>query len=1032
MVKLKYAEKRNKLIDESIIVKLYLLLAIFLLTITAIMVIENYFDQAYTIRYQQIIHNQEQKQKIEKVLQKNLLKLNLLFKDFSGIDHPQQLTNTNNSINTLVNESLNIIEILDNGGTLNEVKPVNLQEKEMITEVIVHEVDEYTGTIPEIKELAPKINDLQLLASKISAIIAPNLKNSVMEHEKYMQTIGFYVKQSETLFSRINEIENKISYDINKNVVSLNNASINILTRYNNIKYLILFVCNLFAIVITYYIIIQIKKVIVTRRKAEDSNEKLLQAVEQSPISIMITDTKGNVEYVNKGFEEISGYQKKEVLQNKMDSFHKSPGDGTPAFWETIQEGNIWTGEVSNTRKNGELYWEKVLISPVMSKSNTISSFITIKEDITEKRTLTLSLEESIESMKTIIDNLPVGILIVNSQKEIIQANDTAAKTMGYKDQKELIEAMKGQDYKEVFITQKEEHVSDPATRIVISILEERLIVKQNNKSRSILKNIIPIRLNNENVYLEAFMDISAQKEVQQREAEANKAKSEFLANMSHEIRTPMNGIIGATELLGSTKLSKEQNNVVSIISRSCENLLNIINDILDFSKIEAGKMKIEPYPFNIRSTIEYLMDQMSFKTNEKGIELISSVEQTIPSILVGDESRLIQVLVNLLGNSVKFTSEGEVVLKVEVNKQIGSQITLHFAVEDSGIGIPKDKLEKIFESFTQADGSTTRKFGGTGLGTSISKMLIELMGGKIWVESPNPNFSFSEENPGSIFHFILPFVIDKNQDSTELQGGMFRGIKTLVVDNHKTNLLLLKKTLNNWGIVSQSCFDVKSARELVKEKKDLELMIVDAHVFGKVDKNFVADLKKYNSKLKVILFTSDLQLSKKPEYEQMDYVLSKPIKHSKLFSAIKELFFAEDMDETMHKKDKRSFEEKIKDKIILLVEDNLINQKIAGKMLDKIGLKTAIASNGKEAVDMISGGEFKFDLILMDVQMPVMNGLDATRELRANHVDIPIVAMTANAMKGDREVCIEAGMNDYIGKPVKLDDLAQLMDKWL
>ncbi len=1032
MTKDKSRNRSVKVFDESIIVKLYLLLAIFLLTIAAIMVIENYFDQAYILRYQKIIHNQEQKQKIDKVLQKNILKLNLLYKGFTNIEHPQELKNTQNDIASLISESLDIVEILDKGGTLNEVKPVNLQDTEQITEIIVHEIDEFTGSIPEIRELAPKIGDLELLADKISAIISSNLEDPVMERENYLQTINFYIKQSESLFSRINEIENKISYDINKNVVSLNNASINIISKYNNIKYSILFIFNLLAIVVTYYLIAQIKKVILNRKKAEESNEKLLQAVEQSPMSIMITDTKGNIEYVNKGFEEISGYNKGEVINRNIDAFHQTNNNNSPAFWNTIQAGRIWTGEINNKKKSGEVYWEKVLISPVLSKSKTISSFIAIKEDITEKRNLTLSLEESIESMKTIIENLPVGILIVNNQKEIIQANDTAAKIMGYKVPKEVLEASKNQEYEEVFITQKEEHVSDPTTRIVISVLEEQLIVKQNNISRSILKNIIPIKLNNEDCYLEAFMDISAQKEIQKREADSNKAKSEFLANMSHEIRTPMNGIIGATELLGNTKLSKEQSNVVSIIGRSCENLLNIINDILDFSKIEAGKMKIEPYPFNFRSTMDYLMDQMSFKTNEKGIELISSVEQTIPNILIGDESRLIQVLINLLGNSVKFTSEGEVVLKVEVSKQIGSQITLHFAVEDSGIGIPKDKLEKIFESFTQADGSTTRKFGGTGLGTSISKMLIELMGGKIWVESPNPNFAWSTENPGSIFHFILPFDIDKNQETNELQEGRFKGIKTLVIDNHKTNLLLLKKTLNNWGIVSQSCSDEKTAIDFVKEKKDLELIIIDSHIFSRIEDDFVATLKSINDKVKVILFTSDLHWNQKYDFKSIDNVLHKPIKHNQLFEAIKEMFLGTHLQEEGGKKDKIPFEEKIKNKIILLVEDNIINQKIAEKMLDKIGLKLAIANNGKEAVDLVLSGDVTFDLILMDVQMPIMNGLDATRALRENHIDLPIVAMTANAMKGDREVCIEAGMNDYIGKPVKLDDLAQLMDKWL
>jgi CheY-like chemotaxis protein len=495
---------------------------------------------------------------------------------------------------------------------------------------------------------------------------------------------------------------------------------------------------------------------------------------------------------------------------------------------------------------------------------------------------------------------------------------------------------------------------------------------------------------------------------------------------MSHEIRTPMNGIIGATELLTKTRLSKEQSNVVKIIARSCDNLLGIINDILDFSKIEAGKMKIESYPFNIRSTIDYILDQMSIKTNEKGIELMGSVEETIPNVLIGDEGRLIQILVNLMGNAVKFTNEGEVVLKVEVEKQIGSNITLHFMVEDSGIGIPKDKLEKIFESFTQADGSTTRKFGGTGLGTSISKMLTELMGGKIWVESPNPNFAWSEESPGSVFHFTLPFVIEKNQAAYELKTEKFSNIKTLIVDNHKTNLLLLKKTLNNWDIPSETISDEKSALDILKKRSsNFNLVIIDSQVFANIDSSFISDIKKIRKKIKTILFAADNKWKDEISLEGVDYVLHKPIQHIELFKAIEKLF-----SETDGEKEEIKLSDLVKGKKALLVEDNLINQKIAEKMFSSIGLETEIAENGEEAIEKIK--KDNFDLIFMDVQMPVLNGLDATIKLREMGINTPIIAMTANALKGDREVCLDAGMNDYIGKPVKMNDLEDILMRWL
>ncbi len=1029
--------KPNRLpyFKEPIINKLYLLLAIFLLTITTILTIENYFDRSYSLKYRSAIENQEKLLKLENMLNHSLLKLNLAFKSYASINLVKALENNNVEIEELTKKSKAILNVIDQGGVIEDVRPVKDYSKDSITVRIHYLEDEFTGSISEVSDLIPIIDDLYSQAARISDQVLKNITVHAGQNEHLKGNVAQLIKGADPEFDRMLEIENTIAYEINKRLVKLNNRAINVLSRYNKLKYASLILFSLFVLFLSYFLFSQIRSVILYRKKAEENNKKLIQAVEQSPISIMITDTQGNVEYVNKGFKSLDGFPKSDLESGKANFFQiqNEKNELADMLWQTIQEGKVWQGELSSSKADGSVYWEKVLISPVLSKDKTISNYVAIKEDTTEKRLLTESLKESNKALSTITDNLPVGVMIVDKDKEIIQINKTAAKIMGFANGEDALQHVTNSSYDELFFTAKKEEYKDEQTGVIVASLEERLELKENNISREILKNIIPISLDQKEVFLEAFMDISAQKEIQKKEAESNKAKSEFLANMSHEIRTPMNGIIGATELLGKTRLSKEQKNVVSIIGRSCDNLLNIINDILDFSKIEAGKMKIESYAFNLRSTVDYLMDQMSFRSLEKGIEILNDVEETIPPVLIGDESRLIQVLVNLMGNAVKFTSEGEVVLKVEIDQQKGTNLILHFSVEDSGIGIPKNKLEKIFESFTQADGSTTRKFGGTGLGTSISKMLVELMGGKIWVESPNPNFMWSNENPGSVFHFTLPFVIDKNHKTLELNTEQFEHVNTLIVDNHKTNLLLLKKTLNNWRIKSDTVNDEKSALSMLEEHSEFNLMIIDSHVFSKADDNFLKKVKRKQKGIKIILFSSENRWKNPEEFKGVDTVLQKPVKHADLFSTIEKLLVQGKNEVTTAEAQVAELKERIKDKQILLVEDNIINQKIAEKMLSRLGLQTTIANNGQEAVDILTGGEHgNIDLVFMDVQMPVLNGLDATRKLREEKIELPIIAMTANALKGDREVCIEAGMNDYIGKPVKMDDLENIIDKWL
>jgi PAS domain S-box-containing protein len=654
------------------------------------------------------------------------------------------------------------------------------------------------------------------------------------------------------------------------------------------------------------------------RKRAEEQVRLQATALQSAANAIVITDSKGTIQWVNRAFTALTGYSLEEAAgQNPRilksgkhdEAFYKN-------LWGTITAGEVWTGELTNRRKDGQLYVDQMTIAPVISAGGEITNFVAIKQDSTDRKRM---------------------------EAEMMSA-------------KELAES-------------------------------------------------------------------------------ANRAKSEFLANMSHELRTPLNGIMGMTELALDTALTAEQREYLSMAKTSADSLLALINDILDFSKIEAGKLDFETIEFELRTSLETTLKTLAPRAHEKGLELNCDIAPEVPEFLVGDPTRLRQVVVNLVGNAIKFTEQGQVTVSVGVESAGALQAVLRFDVADTGIGIPTDRQQQIFEAFVQGDGSTTRRYGGSGLGLAVSRRLVQMFGGRIWLDS--------QPGIGSTFHFTARFGIGNHREKiSPLPIAKLGGLPVLVVADNPTNRRILEQMLTGWHMKPTLAGETRSALSILQEAAGrgaaFPLVLVDS-IMPDIDGFMLAKQIKDDPRLAtatVLMLTSAGHCGEAARCRELGVAayLTKPIGQSELLKVILQVMGtkAAGVEPQATLVTRHSVREHSRGLRILLAEDNLVNRMLAVRMLEKYGHAVEVAQDGGEALRKYEAG--RFDLVLMDVQMPEIDGFEATAAIRGMEKKkgghVPIVAMTAHALTGDRERCLAVGMDGYISKPFQVEDLLKEMER--
>ena len=631
---------------------------------------------------------------------------------------------------------------------------------------------------------------------------------------------------------------------------------------------------------------------------------------------------------------------------------------------------------------------------------------------------------------EALIINSPAAIVVINRDSLIREWNPAAEQLFGFS----RSEAM-GKNIDDLITNEeirKEASSYSAVTKRGESVHVTTWRVRKDGSLVEVEVLGVPIYSDSHEItdFMAIYHDVTELQRARKEALAASQAKSEFLANMSHEIRTPMNGVIGMTSLLLDTSLNAEQREYAETIRKSGDALLSIINDILDFSKIEANKLELESHPFDLRECIESALDLVAYQASEKGLELLYNVAEDIPAVVIGDVTRLRQIIANLLGNAVKFTEKGEVEVSAKLAESRADGATLQFAVRDTGIGIPSDQTNRLFNLFSQIDASTTRRFGGTGLGLSICRRLVDLMGGQIWIESSGV------PGEGTVFNFTLPFSTPKEPIHIPTASPRLRlaGKTALIVDDNATNRLILARMAASWGMQTVVCSSGRETLEKMDDGRHVDVMLLDVQMPEMDGLTLAVELKRRGEKQTPIIILSSLGSHVDlPDGLKAAY-LNKPIKPSILYETLCNVLSDVEGGCTADDGNEPIFDNLMSKRHplrILLAEDHPVNQKVVRLMLERLGYRADIAGNGLEVLEAFR--RQLYDVVLMDIQMPELNGLQATQRLRAtlNAEDQPhIIALTANAIGGEQSEYLAAGMDDYLSKPVNVLQLREALEK--